>query len=76
MPNHPPDETFDVRKIERLIAEAKVTRDEYAAYLATLEDCAADAEESSVRFTAHDRGGRRGTDVFSDQGHHEHDDEG
>lgn len=55
------EDYFDVRKVERSIADGHVTREQYDAYLASLEDCAEDAEESSVRMIGHDRGGRTST---------------
>lgn len=58
---HVAEELFDVRKIDRMIHEGLVTREQYEKYLADLEDCAADADESSIRMTGHDRGGRAQT---------------
>ncbi|MSP56450.1 MAG: hypothetical protein EXR69_12740 [Myxococcales bacterium] len=47
------DETlFDVRYVERFIAEGRVTREQYDAWLATVEDCAKQGEESAVRMQA------------------------
>lgn len=47
------DETlFDVRYVERFISEGRVTREQYDAWLATVEDCAKLGEESSVRMQA------------------------
>lgn len=65
------EELYDVRKIDRLIAEGIVTREQYDAYLASLEDCAADADESNLRFTVHDRGHRGGIGVDLDHRHDE-----
>lgn len=49
---HAGDARFDTRVIERFLAEGRVTREEYEAFLATLEDCEADADVSSVKFVA------------------------
>lgn len=47
------DETlFDVRHVERFIAEGRITQKQYDDYLAGLEDCAKNAEESGVRMQA------------------------
>jgi len=52
-----PDESnFDVRHVERFIAEGKVTRAEYDAWLAALPDSADAADTSAVRFTVSDPG--------------------
>lgn len=67
---HVTEELFDVRKIDRLIHEGVVTREQYEKHLASLEDCAADAEESSIRMTGHDRGGRT-TTLGEEQRHEE-----
>lgn len=45
---------FDVRHVERFIAEGKLTRAEYDAWLAQLPDSGDQAEASSVRFTVSD----------------------
>lgn len=55
MTKFPPDfdeSLFDVRKVDRFIAEGRITREQYQAWLASLEDCAADAETSSIRFVS------------------------
>ncbi len=47
------DETlFDVRHVERFIAEGRITRKQYDDYLAGLEDCAKNTDESNVRMQA------------------------
>lgn len=43
---------FDIRKVERFIAEGRITREQYQAYVDSLEDCSADADTSTVRFVA------------------------
>lgn len=43
---------FDVRTIERYLAEGRVTREEYAKHLASIEDSANNADESNVRMQA------------------------
>lgn len=43
---------FDIRKVERFIAEGRITREQYQAFIDSLEDCSGDAETSSVRFVA------------------------
>lgn len=47
-------ELFDVRHIERFLAEGKVSQADYQKYLDSLEDCAEEAEVCSVRFIASD----------------------
>jgi hypothetical protein len=49
---------FDVRTIERYLAEGKVTRADYDAYLAALPDDADESVESSVQFSSNARGRR------------------
>lgn len=46
---------YDVRHIERFLAEGKVTREQYEAFLAEIEDCSENLEKSSVRFISTDR---------------------
>ncbi len=43
---------FDVRHVERFIAEGRITQKQYDDYLAALEDCTKNAEESGVRMQA------------------------
>ena len=50
-----PPEMFDLRHIDRYLAEGKVTREQDDAHLASLEDCADDAEPSAVRFIVSER---------------------
>jgi hypothetical protein len=52
------EDLFDVRRIERALAEGKLTPEQVKQELDGLEDCAADAEESSVRMVAYDRSRR------------------
>ena len=41
---------FDLRNIERNMRRGKVSKEEYEAYLSSLEDCSDDAEECETRF--------------------------
>lgn len=41
---------FDIRVVERNIARGKVTREQYEAYLASLEDVAEQGEEMATQF--------------------------
>lgn len=45
------DHLFDVRVVDRNIVKGKITREEYEAHLASLEDCADLAEDAATRFT-------------------------
>ena len=47
-------ELYDVRHIERFLAEGRITQAEYQAYLDGLEDDAEGAEVSAVRFVVSD----------------------
>ena len=58
---------FDVRTIERYLAEGKVSRADYDAFLSSLEDCSTDAVEASVKFSSHSRGRR--VEFGSEPGH-------
>ena len=49
-----PEHMFDLRHIDRFLAEGKVTRAQYDAWLASLADDAPEAEESAVRMTLSD----------------------
>ena len=66
-----PEEMFDVRKLDRFVAEGILSRADVDAHLESLEDCAADADQSSVLMIGHAR--HRGDG--SGDGSHE-DDEG
>lgn len=68
MPTSIPAEMFDVRHIERYLAEGQVTQEQYDAWLAGLEDSAGEADESSVRMIRSDSSGRA-----IGSGHHEED---
>lgn len=46
------ESVFDIRHVERFIAEGRITRAQYDDYLANLEDCAKLAEEATVRMQA------------------------
>jgi hypothetical protein len=47
------DETlFDVRHVERFIAEGRITQQQYNDYLESLEDCSKNADDSAVRMQA------------------------
>jgi len=58
------DETlFDIRHVQRFIAEGKITQKQYDEYLANLEDSAKNAEEATTRMQAtYFRTGAAGTD--------------
>jgi hypothetical protein len=43
---------FDVRHVERFIAEGRITQQQYNDYLDSLEDCSKNADESAVRMQA------------------------
>ena len=47
------EDLFDGRIVEKNIERGFVTREAYEAYLASLEDTASLAEESTVRMVAH-----------------------
>jgi hypothetical protein len=51
------EELFDIRVVERNIARGLVTREEYNAWLATLDDSTELSKTSDVRFM-HSGGGR------------------
>jgi hypothetical protein len=42
------DHLFDVRVVERSLAQGKITREEYAKYLESLEDCASMADHTTT----------------------------
>ncbi len=44
---------MDVRTVERNIKAGKVSKEEYAKYIADLEDCADLAEESETQMVLH-----------------------
>ncbi len=46
------DTLFDVRYVERFIAEGRVTREQYDEWLKGVEDCSKQGEESGVRMQA------------------------
>lgn len=52
------DILFDVRNVARYIAEGAVTQEDYQKHLDALEDCAANAEQSSVVMVSHARSRR------------------
>jgi ribulose bisphosphate carboxylase small subunit len=52
------EDLFDVRRIERALAEGHITPEQVQKHLESLEDCAGDAEESSIRMVAYDRSRR------------------
>ena len=51
-----PEEIFDVRKRERFLQEGLLKPDQVEAYLDGLEDCADNADYSSVQMISHARG--------------------
>ncbi|MFZ5476581.1 MAG: hypothetical protein ACOZNI_07380 [Myxococcota bacterium] len=52
------EDLLDLRRVERAIHEGHLTAEQYQKHLDSLEDCAADAEESNVRMVAYDRSRR------------------
>ena len=50
-----PLELFDLRNLERYFAEGKLTKEQYDAHLADLEDSADNADVSSVQMLSHRR---------------------
>lgn len=67
-----PEDIFDVRKRERFLQEGLLTQEQVDAYLATLEDCAENAEQSAVQMTSH----RTGRVFVSAEDHGPEEDEG
>lgn len=64
-----PNETlFDVRAVERHIIEGKCTREQYEAYVASLPDDGAEADNSNVQMIVHARARRAPS---ADQGEEE-----
>lgn len=64
-----PENMFDVRHIERFLAEGKVSADQYKAYLDSLEDCGENMDKSGVKFLVHERrGGYGGGESSEDEG--------
>lgn len=51
-----PEDIFDVRKRERFLQEGLLTQEQVDAYLASLEDCGENAEQSGVQMVSHTRG--------------------
>jgi hypothetical protein len=51
-----PEEIFDVRKRERFLQEGLLSQEQVDAYLNSLEDCADNADYSSVQMISHARG--------------------
>lgn len=48
-------EPFDIRTVERFLADGSVRSEDYQAYLDSLEDCADNADISNVTMVAHRR---------------------
>lgn len=67
-----PEDLFDVRKRERFLQEGLLTQDQVDAYLASLEDCADNAEVSGVQMVSHGRS----RSYVSAEGHATEEDEG
>ncbi|MDP2314065.1 MAG: hypothetical protein Q8P41_14280 [Pseudomonadota bacterium] len=61
---------FDVRHIERYLQEGMVTQAQYDEYVAGLEDCAENSEQSAIQMVAHDRNRRV---IISEDGPQEED---
>jgi len=66
----PNEEMFDVRHLERFLQEGRITPEQMASRLASLEDCSANTEKSSIVMVAHERTRRPHTD---DEGGQEED---
>lgn len=64
------EDMFDVRRIDRYLAEGALTEDQVKEHLAGLEDCAENAEPSAIQMVAHDRNRRV---VISEEGGQEED---
>ncbi len=62
------EDMFDVRKIDRFLAEKELTPAQVEEYLAGLEDCSENAEQSGIQMVAHDRSRRA---VMSEEGQEE-----
>ncbi len=52
MATQPDESLFDVRVVERHIADGRITRKQYEAWLAGLEDEAEEGEETETRLVA------------------------
>lgn len=48
---------FDVRHIDRFLAEGKVSPEQYQAHLDSLEDSSENLDKSNVRFLSYNRHG-------------------
>ncbi|MDO9280496.1 MAG: hypothetical protein Q7U06_01205 [Pseudomonadota bacterium] len=59
------EEMFDVRHLDRYLAEKVVTSAQLEEHLAGLEDCSENLEQSAIQMVAHDRHRRV---VFSEEG--------
>ena len=44
------DKKFDVRNIERQLTNKKISKEEYAEYLSSLEDCSEFMDECETQF--------------------------
>ncbi len=64
------EETFDVRQLERFLQEGRLTPEQVANHLASLEDCSANTEKSSIVMISYERARRPHTD---DEGGQEED---
>jgi hypothetical protein len=61
---------FDVRNIERFLAEGEVTPEQVQAHLDGLEDCSDNMETSAIQMIGHERSRRA---VSSEEGGQEED---
>jgi hypothetical protein len=66
------EDLFDLRKRERFLHEGVLTQEQVDAYLASLEDCADNAEISGVQMVSHGRS----RSYVSAEGHANVEDEG
>ena len=64
------EDMFDVRRIDRYLAEGALTQEDVKAYLDSLEDCSDNVETSGVQMVAHDRSRRA---LSSEEGGQEED---
>jgi len=64
------EDMFDVRKIDRFLAEGEITPEQVQAHLDSLEDCSDNMETSAIQMVGHDRSRRA---VHSEEGGQEED---
>ena len=66
------EDLLDVRKRERFLHEGLISQEQVDAYLASLEDCADNADYSGVQMVSHGRS----RSYVSAEGHGREEDEG